>query len=189
MTKVVNHKALIVMLTLIMSICWFAVPASAATVEKHDFFADGASVILYDDIDIPSSRTIDSVLLNQLCVYPAYIFDDGTYHINQQEGQYAVANGPTYPILNCTVSSYISQQMTTYGYNYFYNTLNFSMSGKNIYAVELLVDDEQVVYANVNGQTGGTFSWFTPKKNYDYELIVYSDSVNVAAWGHVTIQQ
>ena len=189
MTNVINKKALIVILALIMSICWFAVPTSAAAVDKNDFFADGASVTFYDDIESNGSRTIDSVLLRQLCVYPAYKFDDGTYHVNQQEGQYAVANGPTYPILNCTVSSYISQQMTTHGYNYFYNTLNFSMSGKNIYAVELLVDDERVVYANVNGSTGGTFSWFTPKKNYDYELIVYSNTGNAAAWGNVTVQR
>lgn len=187
MTNVINKKALIDMLALIMSICWFAVHTSAATVDKTDFFADGASVSFYDDIESNGSRTIDSVLLKQLCVYPAYKFDDGTYHVNQQEGQHAVANGPTYPFLNCTMPSYISQQMTTYGYNYFYNTLNFSMSSKNIYAIELLVDNERVVYANVNGQTGGTFNWFTPKKNHDYELIVYSNNVNVAAWGHVTV--
>lgn len=98
MTKVINKKALLFLLTLVLAFCWLAVPVSAAEINSDtDYSAEGTTAA-------PATpNSVYGILLNQIEVFPAkvegnqlvlYTFGDGPY----------TASGPA-NILNVSIPS------------------------------------------------------------------------------------
>lgn len=189
MTRFFNKKATSLLVSILLAICWFAMPVSAETVnEDMDYFAEGASITRICDIDEVHNRSITSCLLRNLTV-AAYggIGSDGNpiaYSIN---GEYGYAEGAS-TILNCTLPSTFYQGMIDLGYNEFIGILVFSVEGTNLQRVVLEVDDDTKVNASLNSSGWYTITWTSSRKlSTAYELIVYSNNVSSAQWGHITV--
>lgn len=183
MTKVINKKIVAFVMVILCSFCMITIPVYAEAVNSSETVANNVSLVYLGD-DAPQTRSINGLLLKSLLVYPA-IYENGQYYADPN--WYASAIGPTYPILNCTVPSDMSQEMTELGFNYFVNHLTFSVEGTNLRRVVLKTDDEIVIDSSLT-QTGNYYvEWTTTRKNSDYELIIYSSNTNIAAWGHITV--
>lgn len=184
MTKTINKKIVAFIIVILCSFCMITMPAYADDINATAIATNGASLVYLGNDDTLQTRSIDSLLLKDLIVYPAQ-YTDGQYYADPEWYTYAV--GPTYPILNCTVPSDMSQEMVELNFNYFFNHLDFSVEGTGLRRIVLKVDDEVVIDDSLT-KTGNYYvEWVTPRKNSDYELIIYSTNSNIAAWGHITI--
>ena len=162
-------------------------PVYAETVDIKGAATNTPELIYLGEDEANQTRTIESVLLRSLGVY-AYAVQDGQPVYVAIDGEYGYAEGPTYPILNCTVPRTFYQAMDDLGLNYFYNQLKFSVVGTNLYRVVLKVDGEIIVDKTLTQSGTYNLNWISPRKEETiYDVIVYSNNVNVMAWGHITI--
>lgn len=188
MTKVINKKALLVLLTLVLAFCWLAVPVSAAEVNDNaDYFVEEAGEISFTPLDGMGQRSITSNLLKQLDVYAAKKNSDGTYTTYTIGGSPLTETGPA-NILNCYLPDGYYQAMLNEGLGYFYCELTFTVRGSNLKQYKLVVNDE-VKYTGSLASSGGTYTvyWVSPRQETTtFDIIAYdSNNTSSAAWGHI----
>lgn len=186
MTKTINKKIVAFLMVILCSFCMITIPVYADNVNANPVTTNGVSLVYLGNDDALQTRSINSLLLKSLIVYPAK-YVDGQYYADPD--WYAYAVGPTYPILNCNVPSDMSQEMVELNFNYFFNHLDFSVEGTGLRRVVLKVDGEVVIDDSLTRTGNYYIEWATSKKNSDYELIIYSSNTNAAAWGHITVER
>ncbi len=177
MTKVVDKKALLVLLSLVLAICWLAVPVSAAELtDCDDYCAECAGVLCIDDIDKMQTRSVSSSFIDEIRVY-AYggIDNEGKPIKVTMGGVYGYAKGPA-TILVCRLPNALTSGMAIHGYDKYLCYLTFSVEGTNLQRYTVKVDNTVVINKTLSDEGKVTVYWTCPvKKSTSYEVAVYSD--------------
>lgn len=192
MTKVINKKALMVLLTLVLAFCWLSVPASAAEIDENmGYCAENAKVISITDLDELQGRTIYGTLLEELKVYAGKAEKDGTITPYTFGGSPLIVEGPA-NILNCYLPNGYYQAMINEGMDYYVCYLTFKARGINLKRFTVEVDGQIVINQPVTENSATqeklvTVAWATARKETStFEVVVYDNkNVSSAAWGHV----
>lgn len=188
MTKVINKKALLVLLTLVLAFCWLAVPVYAAEIEDDTSYSAGnGELIFVSPNEGMAERSVTSNMLNKLVVYAAKKQADGTYTTYTFGDYPLIENGPA-NILNCYLPDGYYQAMWNEGLDYFYCELTFTVKGTNLSRVKIEVDDDIVITGKV-ASSGGTYTakWYSPRRETTtFSVVVYDiNNVNAMSWGHI----
>lgn len=185
MTKVINKKALLVLLTLIMAFCWLTVPVSAAEINSDaDYSAEGTTAA-------PATpNSVYGILLNQIEVYPAKVEGNQLVLYTFGGGPYT-ASGPA-NILNVSIPSEDYQVMLQDEFDYFYCVLNAKVSGVNLKRWTVEVDgvikkDATVVEDSMTHNAYVSAAWICPiRKTTTIVATVYDkNNVSAVATGHI----
>lgn len=193
MTKVINKKALLVLLTLVLAFCWLAVPVSAAEVgdELTYYSTESVESILVSTDEEMAARSITNNLLYELDIYAAKKVKGTanqyeTYTIGN-DGKPLHTEGPSV-ILNYYLPDGYYQTMLNNNLDYYWCVLTFDVRGTNLtrYKVET---DEGVVLENSVVPSGNTYRVQFPCPRRDtatFSLIVYDNKgTSSASWGHI----
>lgn len=203
MTKLINKKVFLVLLTVVFSLCWLAVPASAEEVtcseatSEHFIVESITDPILNvdglrsEDIATPFASVDNfSVKGETFLVIPArYNSSEGVYErlMNQE---YWSITGAGYTPYNCAVSHETSQFMAENGFDLVYVELVYNIQGTSTYRIELSLDYPEWVDCPSRVQGGKNLvRWMMPKTYHTYGLNVTPSSSMIAKYlgGHISI--
>lgn len=189
MTKVINKKALLVLLTLVLAFCWLSVPVSASEVVNEAGYVIGnGELIFVSPDDGVAGRSITGNLLDLFVVYAAKEQADGTYAIYTINSDYPLVAGGPANILNIYLPDGYYETMQAAGLDYFYCEVTFQVSGSNLKRVKVDVDDVVVADGAV-ASGGGTYTvkWVSPRRETTtFRVIVYdNNNVSSVSWGHI----
>ena len=186
MTKVINKKALLVLLALVLTFCWLAVPVSAAEAESYEnYVAEGVSLTRIGDVASPRwGGKINSLMLEEFTVraFGGYNSKGQPIEIEIND-DYGHAEGPL-AWLYCGLSDNFYYGMINANLNTFICHLRFSVDGTQLQRYIVKVDDVTIVDTALNRPGEYEITWTSPRK-LDTEYCVAAETLSTKAtvWG------
>lgn len=186
MTKVINKKALLVLLTLVLAFCWLAVPVSAAETESYeDYVAEGVSITRIGDVASPQwGGEVYSLMLEEFTVKALAGFDKKGNPIGiEVNDEYGHMEGPA-PWLYCALSDNFYYGMEDAGLDTFLCHLKFSVDGTQLQRYIVKVDDITIVDTELTRTGEFEVTWTSPRKlDSEYCVIATTRSTKSTVWG------
>lgn len=203
MTKLINKKVFLVLLAVVFSLCWLAVPASAEEVScseavSEHFIVESITdpIINVDglhpeDIATPLASVDNFTVKGEtFLVVPArYNSSEGVYERLMNQDYWSVT-GSGYTPYNCTVSREKSQFMAENGFDLVYVELVYNIQGTSTYGVELSLNNPEWASYTTRVQGGKNLvRWMMPKKYHTYDIIVTPSGSMISKdlGGHISI--
>lgn len=181
MTKVINKKALLVLLTLVLAFCWLTVPVSAAEV-NNDMCANS-------EVSPYWGGTVDELYFDSLEIY-AYALDSygrpTGVDVNDTHASWQGASKGFF----CYLPPAFYQGMVDQNYKYFYCKMTFLLEGTQLTKYEIVLDDE-VIYEKTKGIEGWqTYTWKWPRtSDMTIGIKAYTESgLKATIWGRVILR-
>lgn len=167
MTKVINKKALMVLLTLVLAFCWLSVPASAAEVKEGGCIGG--------DVATPQwGGYVYNLTFESLDIYACKYDSFGRPHGVDVNGAHPSWTGSNKGFF-CYLTEDFYQGMTEENLDKFYCTLWFNIEGSEITKYEVLVNDTLLVTKTKDLLGDRTCTWICPKMpEMDIVIKVYT---------------
>lgn len=166
MTKTVNKNVLSFLMILVLSLCWLAVPVSAAEVENYeDYIAEGVSITRIGDVASPRwGGEIYSLMLEE-CTVRAF----GGYNSKGQpieieiNDDYGHVEGPC-AWLYCELSDNFYYGMINANLNTYICHVRFSVDGTQLQRCIVEVDDVTIIDTELTRPGEYEITWTSPRK-------------------------
>lgn len=179
MTKVINKKALLVLLALVLAFCWLSVPVSAAEVEDE--------VCIGGNVASPQwGGTVYNLTFESMDVYACKIDSYGRPYGAEVNYTHASWDGSNQAFF-CYLTEDFYQGMIEENLDEFYCTLWFNIQGDQITKYEILVNDEVILTKTKDLLGNRSCTWICPRMpEMTIGIKVYTTSgLKASIWGRV----